>query len=203
MSPIRAARLLLLIVLLIGLPGSATANETGPKEVVAQFHAALLDVWRQSDTLSVEQRIDRLREPVRSTFDAAAMMRVATGSAWRNADESQRQRLADAFLSYTTSVYVSRFTDYAGQSFRTLGVRQGTSGRVIVETAIVRSDGSAVSLDYVLHPVDSGWQVIDIVAEGVSELGVLRSDYRQTLRRGGINALIDALNDLADTLVES
>lgn len=194
-----AASVLAVLVLSFSLARPLLAAE--PSQVVEVFHGAVLAVWREADDLSVEQRYERLSKPVRATFDSAEMMRIATGSAWRKADPADRERLAEAFAVYSTSTYADRFTDYNGQSFRTEGERQGAKEQTIVETVLLRADGSTISLAYVLRPVEDGWKVFDVIAEGVSELAVLRSDYRTTLRSGGLAAVTDALTELSNGLL--
>jgi ABC-type transporter MlaC component len=66
-----------------------------------------------------------------------------------------------------------------------------------VQNQIVKSDGEAVSINYLARPVASGddWQIVDTILGGAySELATRRSEYNGIIERTGIVALIDALN---------
>jgi phospholipid transport system substrate-binding protein len=58
-----------------------------------------------------------------------------------------------------------------------------------------------VSINYVLHDNDIGWQIRDAYLSGaISELATRRSEFSAILRTSGIDALIASLNKKADDL---
>lgn len=194
-----AASLLGLALLLTAQPGTAATGAA--EDVVAAFHERLIEVWRQSDTLTPQQRYQRLEPAVRAAFDLESMIRVATGPAWAGADERQRADLQEAFTRFTVANYVDRFTGYSGQRFETVAVKAGPRDLVTVEARIVRPRHDSVPLSYVLSPGRNGPQVVDVIFKGVSEVAVRRSDYRSLLRQGGPALLSRRLNEQARTLL--
>jgi phospholipid transport system substrate-binding protein len=66
---------------------------------------------------------------------------------------------------------------------------------VTVHSKLVKSDGEPVQLDYLMREnAAAGWQIVDVYLSGtVSELAVRRSEFSSILRRGGAEALIEAL----------
>jgi len=63
-----------------------------------------------------------------------------------------------------------------------------------VHTRIAPRSGDGHALDYVMRNTDSGWRVVDVLADGaVSRVAVLRSDFRRRLSRGGAPALAESL----------
>jgi phospholipid transport system substrate-binding protein len=50
-------------------------------------------------------------------------------------------------------------------------------------------------LDYLLHRADGEWRVINVVAEGVSDLALKRADYSNFLKNKSLEALIAKLNE--------
>ncbi len=190
--------LVMLVVLLVRAPAAATDT---PTDVVGRFQDAALAVWTDADNLSASQRFQRLEEPVRAAFDLEAMIRIATGAAWKSATPAEQQALIEAFTRYSVASWASRFDSYNDQSFQLLGTRPGPSGRTIVETRIVPRSGEAVTLDYVIDETAGSSQIVDVVAKGVSELAKLRSDYRLTLRNEGPAGLARAIDGLAESLL--
>ena len=52
-----------------------------------------------------------------------------------------------------------------------------------------------VKFDYMMKKKDEGWQIINIIADGVSDLALKRSDYTSVLNREGFDALIAKINE--------
>lgn len=66
---------------------------------------------------------------------------------------------------------------------------------MVVLSQIVKSDGKPVTLNYLIHDNVIGWQIRDVYETGtISELATQRSEFARTLRSGGIEGLIAALN---------
>src|SRR3546814_5674506 len=65
----------------------------------------------------------------------------------------------------------------------------------LVRTRLIKSDGEAVALNYLMRPGDEGWQIVDIFLKGsISELATRRSEYSSVLRREGYDKLIAMLS---------
>ena len=66
---------------------------------------------------------------------------------------------------------------------------------VMIKTELVKSDGTAVKLDYLFKLYKNGWRVIDIYLDGAfSELATRRSEYSSVLGRKGLDALINQIH---------
>lgn len=183
----------------------AQTNEarTGePAAVVAQFHDALLDVWKDADKSPAAERFDRLAPAVKQAFDLQRMMRGAAGSSWGKATPEQRVQLVEAFTRYSVATYVDRFDAYDGQTFQTIGTQPVAEDQVLVETRIVQPSAEPVSLTYVMNREADQWRIVDVryVYEGKAgnEIPRLHGEFRQTLRTGGPDLLVERLNALAD-----
>jgi phospholipid transport system substrate-binding protein len=62
-----------------------------------------------------------------------------------------------------------------------------------VLTAIARHGQPDVSLDYMLEQKDGAWRIINIIADGVSDLALKRAEYQRILASGSIDDLIREL----------
>ena len=71
-----------------------------------------------------------------------------------------------------------------------------------MNTRLKRVSDSPVQITYVVKQFAARWRIVDVVVDGgISELAVRRSEYAATLKRGGVAALITALNKKADSLI--
>ncbi|MHB8415161.1 MAG: ABC transporter substrate-binding protein, partial [Acidiferrobacteraceae bacterium] len=55
-------------------------------------------------------------------------------------------------------------------------------------------DGKVHDFDYLLRPVDGHWRVINVVADGVSDLSVKRAEFAHVMKTKGFTGLIQRLN---------
>ncbi|MFW5833978.1 MAG: ABC transporter substrate-binding protein [Pseudomonadota bacterium] len=180
----------------LALPTPRARTQEAAAAVVSAFHEGLLDVMRNADTLGFAGRVEVLTPLVSRTFDHATMTRVACGQAWQTIDAPLRDRLIEAFRTYSVASYAANFDDYSGQSFETLGIEPARGGRVRVEARLVRAAGRGepVAFDYTLREADLGWQAIDVVVDDrLSELARRRAEFTALLERGGPSELLAAL----------
>lgn len=183
-------------------PTGALRAATGPTAVVEAFHAQLLAVMKEAETLPVRSRFDRLAPTMDKTFDLKRMIQVASNPQWRTADEAQQKSLFNAFRRLSIATYAAQFNGYSGEKFETAGERPGPQDTDLVETRIVKSSGSTVGLTYVLKQDGGRWLIADILLDNsVSQLAVRRSEYRRILKDSGISGLIGTLNEKADELL--
>ena len=130
------------------------------------------------------------------------MVRIATRPYWKTATKSQRRDLVTAFKRMNISTLATLFNKYGGEVFEPNGRKQGPQGTVLVETKLRSPDGGVHDLSYVLKQFKDRWKIVDVIVDrGISELAVRRSEYRQVLKRGGVNGLIRLLNAKADELI--
>jgi phospholipid transport system substrate-binding protein len=197
-------RSLLAVLAAACLLAPAAPARAGPAtDVVERFHAALLEVMKQARSLDARARYERLAPRVEESFHLALMIRIASGSYWDGADATQRERLVAAFTRMSVGTYAHRFDGWSGERFETDGEAPGPGGTVLVRTRIVESDGESVALTYVMKPAGVGsFRIVDVLlAKGVSELAVRRSEYQSILAQGGVAGLAAALDRKADELV--
>jgi phospholipid transport system substrate-binding protein len=66
-------------------------------------------------------------------------------------------------------------------------------GRANVTTAVARTEGGDVPLEYLLQERDGRWKIINVVADGVSDLALKRAEYQRILAAGTLDTLIAEL----------
>ena len=146
----KCASLCLALLLTIGLlPVSVTAAPA-PEAVVQSFYGTLLSTMRQGPVLGQSGRYGRLAPVVDRIFDVPQMTRLALGSAWGRLDPAQQRLITSAFARYVTATYADRFENYSGEQLQVSGERP-YGADLIVETKIVKSNGEATRLDYLMR----------------------------------------------------
>ena len=177
-------------------PASAQTTGDGSATVpVQQLDNALLAAMKAGETAPFEDRYRALAPVIDRVFDLDAVLAASIGLSWATLPAAQQAALATAFRRYTISSYTTSFNSYDGQSFQlSPAVRALGNGEVVVNSRLLRTDGSSVVLDYVMRRGPDGWQVVDVLTDGsISRVAVQRSDFRGLLSSGGPSALVAGL----------
>jgi phospholipid transport system substrate-binding protein len=199
----RTGKLASLCVSLLLAAGSFTcgaAAASSPQETVQSFYGTLLGTMRDGRTLGQSGRYARLAPVVGRTFDLPAMARLAVGPSWATLAPAQQQQLTEAFGRYVSATYADRFDTYSGEQLQVTGERP-YGADAIVQTKIVKSNGEATALNYLMRQNQGSWQISDVYLDGtISQLAVQRSEFNSVLRRDGVDGLVMALNRKVDLL---
>jgi len=171
-----------------------------PVDRIESFHAGLLQIMKEAETLGFQGRIDRLAPLMANTFDLDFMASKTIGRHWKKLSDEDKERWAQTFARFTYANYAGRFT---GEEFVTLGVEDAARGTLNVLTKIVVPDGDDVQLNYRVIERSGEWKVIDVYLNGtVSELALRRSEYSSALKREGFPALVDSIENKIEDLKE-
>ncbi len=128
--------------------------------------------------------------------DFYRMAQIAMGRYWRKADEAQRQRIADEFRKMLVRTYASSLLNYSGQQIEYLPLRmQPGDADVVVATRINQVNGGPpVPINYRAYRTSEGaWKIYDVIIDGVSLVANYRSSFASTIRRNGVDGLIQQL----------
>jgi len=185
---------LVILVMHIAMP-CASAGDRGATEVVEKLHTTLLAVMKDGDKIGYPGRCDQLAPVIKSSFDMPFISRTVLGKYWETFNHEQRSRFVEAFTQLSIATYAANFDSYSGEHFKMIPEKGVTGGRILVQSQLIKSDGGHVQLDYLLHRTGSQWRIINIIAEGVSDLALKRADYSAFLKNKGFEALLKKLNE--------
>jgi phospholipid transport system substrate-binding protein len=174
----------------------ALAQTSDPAaQAIDGFDHTLLTAMKQSKTLGVQGRFQKLEPVVRSTYDLPAMMRVATGAYWAKMSPADQAALVTAFGRFSAATYAHNFADFSGQKFIITGVDTRLPDK-LVRTQLVLSSTAPINLVYRMREDDGRWRIIDVFYNGtISQLAQQASDFAATLLSGGAPALIKKLDN--------
>ena len=142
----------------------------------------------------------RIREVVEAKvapyFDFTRITALAMGKNWRTATPEQQKRLTDEFRSLLVRTYSGALAQYRDEKidYKPLRMNAGDSD-VLVRTAIVRSSGPPVPIDYSMQKTPDGWKCYDVVVGGVSLVTNYRDEFNAQVEKGGVDGLIKAIAD--------
>lgn len=173
--------------------GAATA-----RQVVEKFQAELIEVMKNGKQLGYAGRYEKLKDPISNSHDLTKIARIVVGKEWERLSEAQQQELVDVFSRLSIASYAHNFKDYSGESFVFDSEEETTRGGFVVHSHLVIPGEKDVKFDYMLKEKGDSWRIINIIANGVSDLALKRSEYTAILQREGFDALIAKINEKID-----
>jgi phospholipid transport system substrate-binding protein len=201
----RRCTLLLFATLLALSSVRAVAQTESSDPAVARirmFYDVLVTVMKEAEKLGVRGRYDRLTPAIRSTFDLAAMTRIAVGPDWNSIPPEQQNALIEAFTRMTIATYASRFDGFSGERFEVDPASETRSTGRLVKSRLIQSSGAPVTLNYLMRGSDESWKAVDVYLSGtISELATRRSEFGAIFKSGGAAALIESLRQQGDKLM--
>ncbi len=198
-----AQRVIIALSLLAPLCLPAVAGSGDPAASrITVFYGTLLDTMKQAKQLGVKGRYDKLSPVLVKIYDLPSMSKMAVGAAWTSLTPQQQAGIVNAFTKMTVATYASRFDGFSGEQFQVLETSDRPNGDKIVKTQIVKSDGGAVPLNYLMRKSGGDWKIVDIYLDGtISELANRRAEFGAILKSGGPDALVVSLNKQGDKLL--
>ncbi len=185
---------ILLLMMPVAMP-MALAGDHEAVQVIEKLQTTLLIVMKDGDKLGYTGRYDQLEPVIRATFDMPFISKTVLSKHWGTYNDEQRLKFVETFTRLGIATYAANFDSYSGERFRVISKKEVSGGRILVQTHLLKSDGGKVQLDYLLHRTDSEWRVINVIAEGVSDLALKRADYSNFLKNKSLEALIVKLNE--------
>ena len=99
------------------------------------------------------------------------------------------------FERLSVATYVNRFAELKDQSIVITDAQPavGKGDRVQVDTQI-QVDDEEVMLSYTLKEGQGSWMIVNVVADGVSDLALRRAEYSRKLKEKGFDGLLDHID---------
>lgn len=183
------------VLLIVPLSWAESAKTDDPEQTVNNLQNALIHAMREGDKMNFQERFDFLAPAVDQSHNFNLIVRTVLGGYWAQLDSEQQRLIADTFRQLSIATYAGQFKEYEGEQFELLQQRSLPRDQVLVRSQFTKSDGDTVDFDYVLQQGNDGWQIINILADGVSDLALKRTEYRAILQRDGFQGLIELLEE--------
>jgi phospholipid transport system substrate-binding protein len=196
-------RCLLAVVAVGAAGGEAVAAEwttDTPAATITSLQQGLVAAAKAS---TIDERFAVLEPLIVATHDLPYIAEFALRRQWPSLSEPDRQRFVAAFQRLSVMTYAARFATVGAETFRPVSAAPPDSaGRVEVATAVARAGQSDVSLEYLLQKDADAWRIVNIVADGVSDLALKRAEYQRLYTSGGLEGLLAELDEQTKRLAQ-
>lgn len=176
---------------------AAHAADTAAADVVNGFHEALLNNMKHGKEYGCEGRIKHLEPVVDNSFDVPLIAQTVMRKHWGELSDAQHKQLIAAFREMTVVTYADQFASFGGEVFSVQDTQTLPNGDQLVHARLQPGSGDLVAFDYILHGQDGNWRIINIIADGVSDLALRTIQYNKLYEQKdkGFNGLLTWLQD--------
>ncbi len=196
---LRTIYLSFVFLLSLTAPSISFADELSARQVVEEFQNELIAVMKQGQALGFKGRYDKLDPAVRKSHDLPKIARIVVGKQWEELSAEQQAKLETVFSQLSISAYAHNFNDYSGESFTFVSEEETGRGGVVIHSDLHIPGEKDVKFDYMMKKKDDGWRIINIIADGVSDLALKRSEYTSVLSKDGFDTLIAKITEKIDS----
>jgi len=148
------------------------------------YDQAIIGVMKQGRALGLSGRVERFQSIVENYYDNAAAAALVIGAPWAKASPEEKA----AVIAAIARLQCDRPRQQLQELRRRALCRRSQKRRAGRRSPRARADRRQRTH---LPPAPSGgqWKIIDVIAQGVSQLAVQRSDYASTVASAGVGGL--------------
>jgi len=156
--------------------------------------AAELAARRDELAADREALYDMVNGIILPRFDRRYAGQLVLGRHWREASKEQRNAFIDALYDNLLQKYADAVLKFEEDRIEILPFRGDESKpRVTVKSRVTLDDGTEVPVDYSLVRRESGWQVFDVIIEGISYIRNFRAEVNAEIQQSSLDAVIARL----------
>lgn len=175
-------------LLLAAAPALAAGGD--PAERLSRYDDGVVAIMKAG--LPLGARVARFEPLVNAYYDMPAIAALVVGPGWAAASAADRQAATAALAHHSAVTLARNFDRYDGQRFTVDQQVQARGGGQVVKLTI-QGRKTNVLLYQMKRGADGQWRIVDVVADGVSQLAVQRSDLASTVADGGAAGLAKRL----------
>ena len=150
---------------------------------------------KENSVLPIEDKYKKVVQVIESNYDMTVLIRRAIGRSWSQMNSTQQEQIVALIKELVLRTYAEAFTESVRPSVNFLDVVEVSNKRIEVPSVMNLEDQKFYVL-YRLGLTRTGWQIYDIVIEGVSIVSNYRQQFADHFRRGTPEELIKKLENL-------
>lgn len=171
---------------------SLQAQTKSPERLIGEWGIELLEMLKLSDR---KEREVKFRSLMLKGVDVDLLAIFVLGRYRHDLKPEQRSEYRKLFEDFLVNTYVARLGLFKGEVFTIKGTQKLNQTEVLVQTLVERPSGKPIRLDWRLRNGDRGWQISDVIAEGISMALTQQAEFVALISNNGgrIEALMDRL----------
>lgn len=189
--------LLPLLTFSIAWATSAQANELdAPKESLETTIHELLEVLHADENkLPYSAKRNEIIEILNRQFSFDVIIQRALGRNWSKLNEAQKKQVFNLVTDLVLQAYTNELQDGPKPTLSFSNPEVLSKSKIEIDS-VVLLNGTKINLSYRLANIkDRGWQVYDVLVEGVSMVSNYRKQFDEHFQRKSAADLIELLKN--------
>ena len=176
------------------------AAQEKPEEKLKATVEGVIDVMYQADdSVSLEELRDQVLAVLEQSFSFDVLVRRTLGRNWAKLNESQQQQIIQLATELMIHTYTKEFQKGERPTVTFKKPLELSPNRLEISSVVALTDNK-INLSYRLARLESGWQVYDLIVEGVSIVSNYRKQFDAHFLKKGGDELIDQLEAKLEAL---
>ena len=163
-----------------------------PEDTVRAFEETTINLLKMSNTESKEQRFIYTLNRVKSLFDFKTIVKIILSGHLEGENKELEVEFTKQLRNLTARTMVLNYVNYSKQKYKTVKSKKNEK-RAFIFTEFYISDNKTIPFRFVLKNNQGNWQIINIIASGVSELSVKKIEYQSFLETKTLFDLIQEI----------
>ena len=163
-----------------------------PEDTVRAFEETTINLLKMSNTESKEQRFIYTLNRVKNLFDFKTIAKIILGKQLEGENKELEIEFTKQLRNLTARTMVLNYVNYSKQKYKTVKSKKNEK-RAFIFTEFYISDNKTIPFRFVLKNNEGNWQIINIIASGVSELSVKKIEYQSFLETKTLFDLIQEI----------
>lgn len=186
-------RLLAILMMSVAIAAPALAADDPAAQRLDAYDDAVVAVMKQKLPFAV--RAERFEGLVRSYYDMPAIAALVVGPGWAGTAPADRTAAIAALTRHSAVSLARNFATYGGERFA-IDPAVTTRGSSRIVRLTISSGSSRNVLLHRMQQSGGAWRIVDVVADGVSQLAVQRADLAGAVASGGAAGMAKRLSEL-------
>jgi phospholipid transport system substrate-binding protein len=171
-------------------PADKTILANTPEATIHALDAALIKSMQGGSRLGYRGRYHIVAPVVQTAFDYPRIASLTLGAYWNKLSPAQQKEFVGVLADYTAATYAARFNSFNGERFAIVRSETLLSGTEGIFSTFTQRNGKVHRFDYILQKQGDQWRIVNVVADGVSDLSLKRAEYTETVQKKGFAALV-------------
>lgn len=163
-----------------------------PEDTVRAFEETTINLLKMSTTESKEQRFIYTLNQLRNLFDFETIVAIILSEQLEGENKELEVEFTKQLQNLTARTMVLNYVNYSKQKYELIKSKKDEK-RAFIFTEFYVSDDKTVPFRFVLKNNQGNWQIINIIASGVSELSLKKIEYQSFLETKTLFDLIQEI----------
>lgn len=159
------------------------------KSAIDAFYSA------ENGALTIEDKYKKVVQVIESNYDITILIRRAIGRNWSRMNSTQQGEIVALIKELVLRTYADGFTGKSRPIVNFLEAVEVSDKRIEIPS-VINLDNQKFYVLYRLGLTRKGWQIYDIVVEGISIVSNYRQQFEDHFRRGTSEELIKKLENM-------